>query len=61
MPVDTLKMNIAYSLFIFLIVTSSLVILDLQFEEKMPAANLRISGNFGLYAAVFGGNVVFLC
>lgn len=34
LPVDTLKMNIAYSLFIFLIVTSSLVILDLQFEEK---------------------------
>ena len=27
-------MNIAYSLFIFLIVTSSLVILDLQFEDK---------------------------
>ena len=34
LPVDTLKMNIAYSLFIFLIVTSSLVILDLQFEDK---------------------------
>ena len=27
-------MNIAYSLFIFLIVISSLVVLDLQFEEK---------------------------
>ena len=27
-------MNIAYSLFIFLIVTSSLAVLDLQFEEK---------------------------
>lgn len=34
LPVDTLKMNMAYSLFIFLIVTSSLVVLDLQFEEK---------------------------
>ena len=34
LPVDTLKMNIAYSLFIFLIVISSLVILDLQFEDK---------------------------
>ena len=34
LPVDTLKMNIAYSLFIFLIVTSSLAVLDLQFEEK---------------------------
>ena len=34
LPVDTLIMNIAYSLFIFLIVTSSLVVLDLLFEEK---------------------------
>lgn len=34
LPTDTLRLNIAYSLFIFLIVISSLVVLDLQFEEK---------------------------
>lgn len=34
LPTDTLMMNIAYSLFIFLIVTSSLVILALHIESK---------------------------
>ncbi len=32
LPTDTLKMNIVYSLFTFLIVNSSLVVLDLQLE-----------------------------
>ncbi len=47
LPVDTLKMNIAYSLFIFLLVTSSLVILDLQFEEK---CRLQTCGYQGILA-----------
>lgn len=34
LPTDTLKMNIAYSLFIFMIVNASLVVLELQMEEK---------------------------
>lgn len=34
LPTDILKMNIAYSCFIFLIVTTSLVILDAELREK---------------------------
>ena len=47
LPTDALKMNIAYSLFIFLIVVSSLVVLDLQFEEKCQQ---KICGYRGILA-----------
>lgn len=42
LPTDTLKMNIAYSLFIFMIVGASLVVLDIKMEEK----NVGNNGNY---------------
>jgi NADH-quinone oxidoreductase subunit M len=39
LPTDILKMNIAYSSFIFLIVTSSLIILDYDLWEKCKKEN----------------------
>ncbi len=39
LPTDILKMNIAYSCFIFLIVTSSLVVLDTELKTKSEEQN----------------------
>lgn len=39
LPTDILKMNIAYSCFIFMIVTSSLIISDAQIKEKSDIYN----------------------
>lgn len=41
---DTLKMNIAYALFTFLIVTASLTILDVSLEEKCESAHCEYKG-----------------
>ncbi len=44
LPTDTLKMNITYSLFIFLIVTSSLVVLDVHLESECDEAKCEHRG-----------------
>ncbi len=43
LPTDILKMNIAYSCFIFLIVTASLIILDSEIKEKCDSLNCDYS------------------
>ena len=43
LPTDILKMNIAYSCFIFLIVTASLIILDAEIKEKCDSKNCEYS------------------
>ena len=44
LPTDILKMNIAYSCFIFLIVTASLIILDTELKEKCDMEELEYEG-----------------
>ena len=44
LPTDILKMNIAYSCFIFLIVTASLIILDTEVKEKCDMEELEYEG-----------------
>ena len=65
LPTDILKMNIAYSCFIFLIVTSSLVILDYDLWEKCQVAKCeygmvlshtpKLAGTFLFFALIAMG------